>query len=147
MSEKIYYKVVCIDKKDNSLKSWSYGNGRLSNFYPELPNFVITYKIGEWVYPKIDGSNLMVFNSFQAAVDFRQIPYGSSIFSCHIKNIYKIGIIFKLHKILQEPSQEFYALCKKRKQKKNISDHYQQICIPPEGTVFCGAVKLLERVA
>lgn len=130
----MYYKVVT-----NNLKSsW------LSNRW--LYNFAIQYKINEWVYPH-PNTSLMVFNRFKFAEDFlrntlldpKELYY--SVYTCDIIESDNKKIVNSCGSIIDK----YLRLLKID---KNKADKYleQNKFDPLDGTVFCSAVKLKEKL-
>jgi len=127
---KIYYKVVSYRLK--------------SRIYYLLPKeFVVQYKVGKWVYPKIKGTKLMVFNSLRNAYNFCfDINY---IYTCLVKNPSYSGVFVPHVGNLHFPSQfleKWFSLQKKQKQHKKF---FKRKAVP-KGTVFVDGIKLLEPV-
>jgi len=126
---KVYYKVV----KNNlcSAVSW------------KLPSrFIVQYKIGEWVYPNIPKTRLMVFKNLNRAQIFSNSS--SIIFTCLVKNPSSKSIFVPLIQCdsVNEFLQKWNELRKKQLQhKKHVNT--QRI---PKGTMFVSAVKLLKQV-
>jgi len=127
---KTYYKVVSFDLK--------------SYLYKHLPKeFVVKYEIGEWVYPKVEGTKLMVFNNLKDARKF--CYFGSHVYNCMIENpscssvfVPYIGSIHSASVFLRK----WNLIRKKQKQHKKF---FEKKAVP-KGTVFVSAVKLLKRV-
>lgn len=145
---KIYYKVV----------RWNLTSAVMNtdNDYidPYLTNdFCINYKINEWVKPKIPGTKLMVFSNLDSAKQFAN-PYRSfrslsdiiyCIYTCHIKNPSKIGFftyIYDSPSGIRTKYYEYYKLIKNKKRRSSFKNNANI----PNDTVFCSAVKLLDRI-
>ena len=70
----MYYKVV------NKNLTSAYVGSR-----DNLKALCITYKVGEWTYPEIKGTDLMVFSDLNSAVSFlKNSGWGEVIFECEI---------------------------------------------------------------
>lgn len=130
---KIYYKVVNNKLQSACASTWidSY-RGR----------FNTQYILGEWVKPKVIGSQFMVFEDFQSAKRFRDefcCRKSYYIYKCIVKTPRKSGafasVIWDIDKIL-----------KLKKQKKKYTHLISEYIKPPTGTIFCSAIKLIERV-
>jgi len=128
---KKYYKLVSV-----GLKSLG-----ILGVHGLKPEFILQYRVGEWTCP-VPGTNLFVFDSIQHARNFYDNYYCLSqncyLFEAKVKSPRKTGL-FTLN------SANIHFNRKLRLQKKK---YYRRIsgdkCVP-EGTVFCGAVKLLEQ--
>lgn len=140
---KIYYKVVYHDnsqlfsviKSDRTLAC-----GRLRE------NYAIEYKLNEWVYPKQQYTNLMCFKTQEDAISFRYSNFALNlelpnifIFKCHVKSPRRVGVFVKLDE--WKFFDELERMIERRKQHKKLWKSTW-----PDGTIFCSAIKLLERV-
>lgn len=118
-----YYKVVYEASSGRLLSSWTADN-----------IFAVEYKLNEFVYPKVEGSKLFVFNHFSYALGYRECsPLCLTIYECEIIN----------------PS--FGEVMSASSSSKDWMDFWRRIniyctrnCLP--GTVFCDAVKLVKKI-
>lgn len=127
---KIYYKVVHED-----LKSIVARNTMLCT----------QYKIGEWVYPNVKYTDLMVFDNMYSAMTFRE-GSGRKVFECVVKNPRKRGPFIGWEYVEYGSSTPFDLNCLieyKKKKKGYLKGLYTS---PPVGTVFCSAVKLIKEI-
>lgn len=128
----MYYKVV-----NDNMSSAYIGSGCIGN-YKEL---IIYYKIDDWVKPRIKGSKLMVFDSLENAQYFMDhCGWGYYIFKCEVKNPSKKGVFVKADYSLAERLLKIINLKNKKKKFTDLLDK------PIRGTIFCDAVKLVEKV-
>ena len=128
---KKYYKVV--DPHLKSSRIWgTIGNQQLET----------QYSVGNWTYPNVKNTNLMVFDTLKQARDFKSYYSDEKIFECEIKNPRKIGTLIR-NGDFEEILEKILAL---KKAKKKWT-HLVKPNTFPEGTVFCSAVKLLKEVA
>lgn len=125
---KKYYKVVSL-----SLQS-----ARASR---NLEDFSITYKVGKWVKPHIEGSNLMVFDNLSDAIAFTEKDIGDRIYECAILNPSKTGIIFSSIYDIEQYMKKVLKLKKMKKKYKHLVRG-----LTPKGTIFCSAVKLIKEI-
>lgn len=136
---KKYYKIVI--SSNGSLRSLC-GFNLVHNAKPN-----IKYEIDKWVYPKIKGSKLFVFDNIFHAIDFND-EY-NDIFECEVINptqqYYNLShIIFDENsKIYNRFIKEFWKIYKN--DRNNIED-YNKIMNAPQGTCVCDAVKLIRRI-
>lgn len=137
---KIYYKVV-----NNELKSAviSKNQDRI-NMYCSVGSldFCVQYKINEWVKPVVYGTKLMVFNDLFLAEDFANTLNDSNIYKCHVKNPSRFGFIAYLDDI-NRLYPKFLRLIKNKKKRTNFRTGVSAL----QGTVFCSAVKLIEKIS
>lgn len=117
---KIYYKVVKPDL-------------RSARRYED--DLVVCYKVGEWVKPKKEYTDLFVFDNLSSAKCFAYKNGEEYIYECHVLNPRKKGNfgLQVLKRIIQ--------LRKAKKKWTHIVDYNA-----PRGTVFCSAVKLIKKV-
>ena len=131
MSKKYYYKVV-----DEDL--WS--------VVAQNTSLRVQYKLNEWVTPRVAHTDLMVFKDLDYAKAFCQYMMFQSVYKCQVKNPRKRGLMIYYRYIRNggtiPPSLE--SLIKIRMSKQKYLDHITSK--PPLGTIFCSAVKLLEKV-
>lgn len=127
----MYYKVVNIDLSSAYIGSISNGS-----------KLQVYYKLNDWVEPHIKGSKLMVFDSLKSAEEFMTVyGWGSRIYRCEVKNPSKKGIFIKGNYQLVNQLLKVLSLRSKKKKFTNLLD------TPAfEGTIFCDAVKLVEKV-
>lgn len=117
----IYYKVVREDMES----------------MVKLPDdFKVTYKIGEWVEPKVKNTKLFVFDSFQMAAEFisSHNTY-RAIYECEVKNPGKPKFLGQIWDI-----NSFWKL---KWLKKNLYGVRKKA---PTGTISCDSVKLIKLV-
>jgi hypothetical protein len=139
MKSKIYYK-ICSKKPSNRIYCYDY-------YSAVAFSIGIQYILDKWVEPKIQGTNLMVFDSIENAKKCKKKYHfwkNHVIFECEVKNPSKKGLflptvnqIYGLEKIakLRRNKKKYTHLCK-----MNRGDSL------PEGTIFCKAVKILREV-
>jgi len=102
----------------------------------------VHYKINDWTIPNFPGSKLMVFSDIEYAKNFKYIlGWGNHIYTCEVKNPNKKGMFLRAD--LNLPRIFFKTLALKNKKKK----FSHLLRDPIEGTIFCDAVKLIERIA
>ena len=135
---KKYYKVVSEDLKSVITSK---------NDYEYISNMSVQYKVGEWVKPHVEGTNLMVFDNYYAADRFKYInsPDGF-VYECEISGIVKFPLFFRIYN-LEYNWAKFIKLANKRKNKQKISHLVDLNIRPPKGTVFCNKVKLLKKAS
>ena len=128
----MYYKVV-----NNDLSSAYIGS---NYFFSNQEDLVVFYKINEWVYPRLSGSQLMVFNSYANARNY-MLSYnlGNNIFKCEVLKPSKRGIFFQ-----KDIRNSLLNVLKLKKNKKKYLDLISNQF--PDGTVFCEGVKLLNKL-
>ncbi len=133
---KKYYKVVNPDMTSCCL-------------HPSFPSkFRVTYKVGQWTKPKIDGTRLFIFSSLDAAKNFRynqQYPYPTwDIYECEVNNA-------RRDKVANVDKIENYwkTILNARKLKKRFLDLIEDFLMnnTPNNTYSATEVKLLKRVA
>ena len=127
---KIYYKVVCWD---------------LTSIVAKNTTLCTQYKIGEWVYPNVKYTDLMVFDNMYSAMTFREGP-NSRVFECVVKNPRKRGLFIDWNFVdygYDLPCDIKYLIEYKKKKKGYLKQLFKS---PPEGTVFCSAVKLIKQI-
>lgn len=131
MSKKVYYKVLT-----DTLQSVIANNTLLS----------VEYRIGEWVKPNVEGTDLMVFNTLQAAQDFRESCYYQRIFECEVKNPRKRGVFVFWNDVKygKQLPQSILNLISLKKRKKKYLDKIDSAL--PNDTIFCSAVKLIKEI-
>lgn len=136
---KIYYKVLT-----QELKSVISRNRPLEDrFITE--NLIIQYKINEWTYPKVNGTNLMCFSKLSSAKDFiNKLGWriNVKIFKCTVKGARKKGFFVSAWVLDICFVEKLYK--QKRMRKKITCADYRE-CLYPN-TVFCSAIKLLYEV-
>lgn len=129
---KYYYKVVCKNMKSAIVSR---------SIHSEIRDLSVEYKVGEWVRPSVDGSQLMVFKFLNDAKIFARNHSLYDIYKCEISGITKKSVFIR-YTSLYYNIHRIRDLWKKKKNRKKIN-HYMDL--PPSGTVFCSAVKLIER--
>ena len=140
---KYYYKVVTVSR--HGLISYNTGNDTfLDHNKVYLDNgHAIVYKIGEWVYPKIDGTNLFIFDNLENAKNLcHRSLTNNKIFKCQAKNVSNRGI--STGKLGIETNTLKKMLKLKKRKKKFL--HLSEIERMYPGTLYCTAVKLIEEV-
>ena len=95
----------------------------------------VEYKIGEFVYPKLEGSKLFAFSEKQNVVDFLN-SIGYSVFSPYPKLFIAQAEDVEPGKYISYDIVEFW-----RNPDLVIGGGKA-----PEGTLYCGSIKLLEEV-
>jgi len=122
-NQQIFYKVV-----DNRLRSARifYKNG-----------LCVKYQVGSFVYPLVEYTKLFVFDSLWAADKFCSYDW-EDIYECEVINPSN-DISYYCPTI-----DDILKMAKARKNKKKFSHLTESIGY--EGTVFCDAIKLLERI-
>jgi hypothetical protein len=130
-SPKIYYKVTTKDLISRSISLWTYG---------------ITYKIGEWVKPRI--GKLFVFDTLQSAQAFegKDIYGDGRIFECEIvESPFKLSICSKFLSI-----DEFWRRHTEVRETGSydlmFTDNELELMNCPLGTVMADEVKLIKEV-
>ena len=129
---KYYYKVVCKNMKSAIVSQ---------SIHSEIRDLSVEYKVGEWVRPNVDGSQLMVFKFLNDAKIFARNHSLYDIYKCEISGITKKSVFIR-YTSLYYNMHRIRDLWKKKKNRKKIN-HYMDL--PPSGTIFCSAVKLIER--
>lgn len=129
---KYYYKVVCKNMKSAIVSQ---------SIHSEIRDLSVEYKVGEWVRPNVDGSQLMVFKFLNDAKIFARNHSLYDIYKCEISGITKKSVFIR-YTSLYYNMHRIRDLWKKKKNRKKIN-HYMDL--PPSGTIFCSAVKLLEK--
>jgi hypothetical protein len=132
--DKIYYKVV-------GYKGFSAWTGRKKK---QLENqvdrdLILKYEINKWTVPKIKGSKLFVFDSYDNALDFRICLFDSIIYSCVVRNPCNSGPFHT-----RVSCDIIPMMWKNFAQKKKYT--HLACGSPPTGTVWVDAVKLIEKV-
>lgn len=140
---KTYYKVVSFSME--SALSCFVGEYNIKYDPTDVgyKDFMLEYKLNNWVYPKLNGSRLYAFNDIKYASDFiskiREHDVTCRLFECEVKNPKKIK---------QIPSM-FHNIKKywnnRRKHKKNKIGMNNNPYIS-NGTVSCDAIKLTKEI-
>lgn len=125
---KIYYK--CLASNHSSLVVYN-------------PEMRVYYKQGEWVFPKLEGTKLMVFDSLINAKKSALSPI--YIYECEVINPRKIGFFIRgiWNSSVMSPEVLIRLKMKKNKKKYIYEDDRKHI---PIGTIFCDAVKLTKLI-
>lgn len=107
-------------------------------------DFVVQYKVGEWVFPKVPSSKLMVFNKLSNAKYFldNYRHNGGVIYECEIGRIFQQAMFFR-HVYSLDFIHTYDKYLKLKKQHRNVSNLFAE---PPTGTVFTNKVKLIDKV-
>jgi hypothetical protein len=129
---KTYYKAVSIDHGDGFCHSVvGYGDMNL------------IYEIGKWTEPKIKGTSIMVFDSLDHAKKciIKHSWWGCPIFTCEVQNPSRKGIFF------YRTVGKLIEAAKMKRARKKYTHFMTKEDVPPTGTVFCSAVKLIEKVS
>jgi len=141
---KTYYKVVRTDIDPDTMFSAITSKLKYSLYHryeKNKNNLIVQYKLNEWVFPKIVGSKLFVFDNLHDANNFAW-NYYYTVYECEIKNPHKSCPFYKY--VLDSPVHVL-TMWKLYKQKKKFS-HLNSVEQPPIGTVVCDAVKLTKKV-
>lgn len=101
-----------------------------------LKSMTVEYKPNKWIYGKNDTS-LMAFDTLENALGFFREGFGSEIWECEIEKGKEFAISTLYPKIILE---WFNGT-----QKNKDYSHYI-LTLPFTGTVFCKAIKLLNKV-
>jgi hypothetical protein len=105
-------------------------------------DWCVEYKIDKWVRPNINGTNLMVFDSLEKARDCinKNRWYDIKIFECNVEKPSKKGLFSNpcLPHIMLVALKQRLA----RKKYRHLTGGF----VPPIGTIFCTAVKLIKEV-
>lgn len=136
---KTYYKVVSKNLQ-SAVVSSSYST-------LVLP-LSVQYKIGDWTEANLKGSNLMVFDSFNAANNFIKHNHyfgPHRIFTCEIEGKTKNGIFYQYF-MLSHYVRELKEIAKLRSKRKKFSHMIREHYFVPDGTVFCSRIKLLKEI-
>lgn len=132
-----YYKVV----KKNLCSIWTSDFDTLisSERTEAEDTFRVQYKENEWVFPNLEGSKLFVFCDKKLAIKFTDNMLGM-LYICQVQNPIKKAPFVPEIKI--EPMRTF-NIWKNYKNKKGYKKLiYDLTAKPPEGTIWCDAVKL-----
>jgi len=102
-------------------------------------DLVVSYSVGKWTRPKIVGTKLMVFDNYN---NINCKGLFKIIWRVEVEKPSKNGFFVNGIWCREETPMSIFweKLRLKLKKKKYTPD------IPPKGTVFCSAVKLIERV-
>jgi len=121
----MYYKIVT--------------KGTLTSYITDH-EFFLQYIVGEWVYPKLLKSKIFIFDTFENAKAFAYKEYKDvanqtlSIYSCEALDVesgkYMLSVDFLEDLYVFWTGEYLYG--------------YKDI--PPNGTLFCGSVKLIEKM-
>lgn len=140
----IAYKVVTIDD-----------DGRLLSAIVTNPDLAIEYHLGIWIYPKLEGSRLLVFSTFEDADIFNhytQAKIRSAILECQV-----LGPLLAITRLAHSDAidhrnfgtkcaQEFWA--KAIVYSTFITSNYDLSQAPPDGTMATPGLKpirIIER--
>ena len=108
------YKVVYSDVGTNNLYS-VIGSRQTDASSKAVRDFSIEYKINEWTYPKVNGTNLMCFSKLSSAKDFinsLEQHTNLKIFKCTVKGARKKGFFVTAMFLDIKDTKE---LCKQKK--------------------------------
>lgn len=125
-----YYKVVSQD---------------LTSFVAKNEDLCIQYRVGEWVKPKVKHTDIMVFDTLEAADSFRSSET-KRIFECAVQNPRKKGAFINWRLIrngngIPYSLQRLINLKKKKKSYKSLID--EDVI---NHTVFCSSIKLTREI-
>ena len=134
---KTYYKVVNQKLESVTASRWPIWENSIS-----WKDYIVQYKENEWVWPIIPKTDLMVFENYKDARIFADGYHNSAIYRCKVKNPKKIGSFSNRLNSIPEFTKKIIEL----KNKKLQYTHIVPTKDIPKGTVFCSAVKLIERV-
>lgn len=115
----------------------------LESFSPSLKiidRFEIEYKIGDWVKPKVEKTDLMCFSSLADAISFSLTAKHLKIYECNVKNPRTKGIFIPLHDGNFIHYIDLYIDKRIKKQK---------IYFPKpayKNVIFCSSIKLLREI-
>jgi hypothetical protein len=131
---KTYYKVTNTDL----MSAW------INN-----PKIAITYKIGEFVSPKVEGTFLAVFETEQQARSFirvnqKYIKHLFKLFKCEIKNRCKNPWIPSSYRWTN--IDRLNMILKLKNQKRKFLHRVISGEDLPYGTITCKQIKLLEEI-
>ena len=129
---KYYYKVVCKNMKSAIVSQ---------SIHSEIRDLSVEYKVGEWVRPNVDGSQLLVFKILNDAKIFARNHSLYDIYKCEISGITKKSVFIRYTSLYYD-IHRIRDLWKKKKHRKKIN-HYMDL--PPSGTIFFFFFKLIER--
>ena len=108
-------------------------------------DFIVQYKLHEWIKPNVKGSKLFVFDALMAARDFAE-PMRSQgvpkieVYECRVKNPGSSGVFMDY--ILDQPS---FAL--RLWEEFNVQNIIpSSVLNPPNGTIWVDEVKLIRKV-
>jgi hypothetical protein len=113
-----------------------------------IPQLNVKYKKNIWVYPKLKGTKLLVFDNLENAnyfIDNMWDGDGLRIFKCNVKNPQIAESILDSFRVtLKALVDENETIIKKFW--KGIITTNNRICIAPTGSIKCDAVKLIEEI-
>lgn len=136
---KYYYKIV----RATSLGLISYNDfpcDKTNKKYMEK-GVILKYNIGRWTYPVIEGSDLFIFDTKENAIKFCSHDTNKIIFKCEVKNPRKYGVSTGYGGLVY---QKLESILKAKKNKKKFL--HMSMNNMPEGTMYCSAIKLIEKV-
>lgn len=137
---KKYYKIV--HSRDNSYYSVIYSP---QIYTYKLKDYILEYKINEWTYPAIDGSNLMCFDSLLNVQNFiinNDLSH-YKVFECDVISPNKKGIFVSL--INYNFSETLLKLINLRKSKKKFSNYVTPMA-QKKGYIFCKGIMLTKEI-
>lgn len=164
MKQKTYYKIVMKDKNDDGKEAYypaMLGGIQYYNYKSILEFFNIEYIPGEWTFPKLSGSKLSVFSSRKVAMNFlvqRGLIAGYTleqiknedryrVLPCHVKNPKTTGLYVLSgmgeHKYTRRQILKFWSAYNHPEEK--YGECLKDVGTPPDGTVFCDAVMLINK--
>lgn len=136
----MYYK-VCRAKEDKLYSAIG------PSYFDSDYNYIsseIEYVVGKFIYPKIPGSNLMVFENLIDARNFNFPNDSLIIFECEVKSPSKSGLFFGRYGDFRDNFLQAAANIYRNKECHRMTK--DDIGGMPSGTVFCEAVKLIRKV-
>lgn len=117
----------------------------LTSIVAKNEGLCIQYKVGEWIKPKVKHTDIMVFDSLEAADSFRA-GQNKRIFECAVQNPRKKGAFVDWWLIrggngIPHSLNHLINLKKKKRSYKSLIR--EDI---PNNTVFCSSIKLTKEV-
>ena len=139
-TSKKYYKVVSIYKHKNNEEFYSC---RLAKDYKD---WKVRYLVNKFVTPTMKNTKLMVFDSLGEALNFKSWHAPEAIFEVKVINPTKSAPF--LHRNFIRGAEIIWKLWASKKKYRHLMsrDWDNNLDLPPKGTVFVDAVKLIKRV-
>lgn len=126
-----YFKVVSVS--GDKLTSYNISGCPEKDDQLVKDGIIIEYEIGQWTYPKINGSNLFCVSDLNDAKEFR--TRNDKIFRCEVKNPSEYGYWTGLTTDLERLTEAMSG------NRGKMSPNYFV-----SSNIFCDAIKLLEEI-